>query len=209
MHTEAKVTGQIREALGKRATRQMRKKGLIPANIYGHGQPPVSFSVTTESLMPAVRAGVKVIDITVGDKTDKALVREVQWDTFGMEVLHIDLVRVDPNEKIQVEVPIETKGTAPGAIRGGVLEFGLRTLLLECSVINIPDHFVVRIGNLEVGQAIHVRDLEVPEGVRVMNDPDTIVVHVVQIQVIDETAEAGVTQPELIRKPEKEAAEEK
>lgn len=211
MHTEAKLVGQVRQKLGTLESRRLRKHGLVPGNMYGHGQEAVPFSVPHDHIMPIVRSGHKVLDIDIGGKVDKALLREVQWDTFGIEIKHFDLLRVDADEKMTLEIPIEIRGTAPGTLGGGVLEYGLRSLLVQCLASQIPDHIVVKVGELQLNQAIHVKEVEVPEGMQFMNDPETVVVRVVHLQIAEEpTAEVaeGPAQPELIgRKPAEEEEE--
>ncbi|HUQ68884.1 MAG TPA: 50S ribosomal protein L25, partial [Planctomycetaceae bacterium] len=115
-------------------------------------------------------------------------------------------------ERVTLHVPIVLKGTAPGSIGSGhVLEQPLHTLTVDCLAIQIPDSIVVKIGSLQAGQAIHVRDLELPADVRVHNPPDAIIVHVVEVRVQVETpvdAAAAATQPEVIaKKPAEEEAE--
>ena len=212
MHTEAKLVGEVRTKLGTLAAKKLRKGGRVPANIYGHNQPPVAFSVPEDGLLPLVKSGVKVVDVELEGKTDKAVLLEVQWDTFGTYIKHFDLLRVDPDEKLTVEVPLEIRGIAPGTLSGGVLEFGLRHLTIQCLAIQIPDHIAVKVGDLQLNQAIHVRDIEPPPNTVFMDNPDTVVVRVVQLHVSEaELAPEGMegaTQPELIgRKPAEEEEE--
>src|SRR6516164_2052582 len=113
------------------------------------------------------------------------------------------LVRVDPNEKLTVEVKVELKGTAPGTLSGGVLDHALRTLTIECLAIEIPDSVLVKISTLEIGQALHVRELEVPPHTRILNNPEAVVVRVAQPVAEIETVaavvgEEGPAQPEII-----------
>lgn len=212
MHTEAKLVGEARTKLGTLEARRLRKRGLVPGNIYGHNQAPVAFSVVADQIMPIVKSGHKVLDIEIGGKTDKAMLREVQWDTFGVYIKHFDLLRVDPDERLTVEIPIELRGTAPGTLSGGVLEYGLRALTVQCLASQIPDHIVVKVGELQINQALHVKDIEVPENMKFLNDPEAVVVHVVQLHVSEiepGAAAEGPAQPELIgRKPAEEGEEE-
>lgn len=206
MHTEAKLVGEIRKSLGSLTSRRLRRSGRIPGNLYGHKQAPVPFSITAESFAPVVRGAVKVVDIELDGKTDKAIVRELQWDTFGTQVQHIDLVRIDPDERLQIEVPIELRGTAPGLLGGGVLEYGVRALRIECLAHMIPDHIAVKVGELQMNQAIHVKDLECPPGMVFIDDPETVIVRVVHLQAAELGEGGAPVQPEVIgRKPGEEA----
>lgn len=210
MHTEAKISGVERTQFGSLKTKKLRASGYTPGNIYGHGQPNLNFSVKSDELETIIRSGTKVMDLTVGGTTEKALLLEVQWDTFGTHIRHFDLQRVDPNEKIHVEVPIEIKGTAAGVLSGGVLEQPLHTLNLECLAYLIPNTFLVKVADLQVGQSLHVKELEVPEGISILNDPDEVVIHIVKVAEVEiktEAAEGGATQPEIVgRKVAEEAA---
>lgn len=205
------VTGKLavkrRTQHGSRECRRLRDQGLIPGNIYGHKQETIPLSVPAAEVVHLIRAGTRVLDIDLDGDVEKVLFREVQWDYLGKDVLHVDLLRVDPNEKLTVEVKVELKGTAPGAIGGGVLDHTLRTLTVECLAIQIPDSIVVKISSLEIGHALHVRELEIPPNTRILNNPDAVVVRVAQPGAeVDLAAaavgEEGAAQPEVIgRKP--------
>lgn len=150
-------------------------------NVYGHGQPADLGSISSELALAVAKSGAKLVDLQVGSAaSEKALVREVQWDTFGKEVLHLDLMRVDAEARIRVDVPLHCKGTAPGVLAGGLLEQPLHHISIECLAVLIPDEIPVKVGNLQVGQAIHVNELvDIPEGVKVLTPGELLVVHVV------------------------------
>jgi large subunit ribosomal protein L25 len=141
------------------------------------------------------------------------LISELQWDHLGKALLHADFQRVAVDERVSVTVPIELKGTAPGVTAGGALEQPLHNLRVECLAIAVPESVRVVIGELQIGSAIYVRDLHLPEGVKALDDPDLIVVQVKAPQVEAEApaaAEAAETaEPEVIgRKAAEEEAEE-
>lgn len=202
MHKEAKLVVQPRSESGSAACRRLRQRGLVPGNVYGHQTDAVPVSVASDILKPIIMAGVRVVDLELDGKVDKALLREIQWDTFGTAINHFDFMRVDANERVKINVPVELKGTAPGAMAGGVLEQPLHSLTVDCLAYQIPDVIQVRIGSLELGQAIHVKDLEIPENVHVQNPPDAIVVHVVQVKeaLATDAAAAAATEPEVVGK---------
>jgi large subunit ribosomal protein L25 len=186
----------------------------VPGNLYGHKQEVIPLSVPAMTLVPLIRGGARVLDVELDGHEEKAIFREVQWDYLGKEVIHFDLLRVDPNEKLTVEVKVELKGTSAGTLAGGVLDHTLRTLTVECLAIQIPDSIVVRIATLEIGQALHVRDVEIPENTRILNNPDAVVVRVAQPGAEVEptpavVGEEGPAQPEVIgRKAADETEEE-
>uniref|UniRef100_A0A7C4QLE3 Large ribosomal subunit protein bL25 n=1 Tax=Schlesneria paludicola TaxID=360056 RepID=A0A7C4QLE3_9PLAN len=210
---EAKLVAELRSVRGTRACRRLRSAGLVPGNVYGHREDTQPIVVKSEVLLPLVKSGVRVVDLEVNGQHDKALVREVQWDPFGLRIEHFDLMRVDATERVTLHVPIVLKGTAPGALGGGILEQPLHSLTIDCLAYEIPDAIVAKVGTLEVGQAIHVRDLELPPNVHCHNPPDAIVVHIVEVKVKEtlpgEAAAAGAAEPEVIGKKPAEAAAEK
>ena len=179
----------------------------------GHHVDPLAIEVTWDSLASVLKAGTRVVDLDVDGKVEKAMFRDIQWDTFGVECNHIDLLRIDPNDRVEVEVPIVLKGTAPGTLAGGVLDFHLHSVTIECLAIQIPDNITVKIGDLQMEQAIHVRELELPANTVVKNDPDTVVVQVKHIVEVAEPtgepgAEAGPAQPEIVGRKVKETDED-
>jgi large subunit ribosomal protein L25 len=213
MSKETKLVAEPRSERGTRACQRLRARGYVPGNVYGHQVETTPIVVKSDVLKPILKAGVRVVDLELQGKQDKALVREVQWDTFGLSVEHFDLMRVDATERVTLHVPIVLKGTAPGTLGGGVLEQPLHSVTVDCLAYHIPDAIVVKIGTLELGQAVHVRELELPEDVHCHNPPDAIVVHVVQVHVKEElpaaaeAAAAAATEPEVIgKKPAAEAA---
>jgi large subunit ribosomal protein L25 len=213
MHKEAKLVVQPRSETGSAACNRLRQRGLVPGNVYGHQINAIPVSVSGDVLKPIILGGIRVVDLELNGTVDKALLREVQWDTFGTSIRHFDFMRVDPNERVKITVPVELKGTAPGALAGGVLEQPLHSITVDCLAYQIPDSIQVRIGSLDIGQAIHVRDLEIPENVHVQNPPDAIVVHVIQVQtkeILPIDAAAAAAEPEVIGKKAAEPeAEEK
>ena len=112
---------EIRDWCGKRRNKRSRAAGKIPAVLYGHGKENISLSVPAEKLIAAVRQGTRVVDLTGGVK-ETALLRELQWDTFGLDLLHVDFTRVSADEKIEVSVSVTLRGESPGSKEGGVIE---------------------------------------------------------------------------------------
>ena len=110
----------VRKQLGSRQTRKLRASGQIPAILYGHKEANVSLQVPTDQVFAVVRHGGRLVDLK-GDVTETALIRQVQWDAYGVEVLHLDLSRVSPDETVEVLLPIQLKGSAPGSREGGVI----------------------------------------------------------------------------------------
>jgi large subunit ribosomal protein L25 len=214
MAISAKLSVTRRAEAGSKGCSKLRAQGQIPGNLYGHKEPPVALACGGAAVLSAIRSGAHVVDVELEGNSTKALLREVQWDSFGNEVVHFDLMRVDPHERLTVEVHVELKGTAPGTLSGGVLDHALRTLTVECPAIEIPDNIVVKIGAMEVGSMIHVRELEIPPNITVLNNPESIVVRIAKQGEVPEVGaaapgEEGPAQPEVIgRKPSEEGEEE-
>jgi large subunit ribosomal protein L25 len=207
------LVAEKREPGGKSAAKQLRKQGLVPGVIYGHKEDTLAISLPGTELSRAIRHNVHVLDVKTGGKVEKALIREVQWDHLGMEVLHVDFARVAADERITVTVPIEIRGTAPGIAAGGVLDQPMHTLAIECLAISIPDSIRVNVGELQLGSAIHVKELVLPADVKAMADPDGVVVHVTMKQLEPEAPAAPVAvaeqaEPEVIGRPKVEEGEE-
>jgi large subunit ribosomal protein L25 len=213
MALTGKLVVKKRDVHGSRGCRRLRDQGFVPGNLYGHKQDTVPLTIAALELNHLVRGGAHVLDVELDGHVEKVLFREVQWDYLGKEILHVDLLRVDPNETLTVEVKVELKGTAPGSLSGGILDHTLRTLTIECLAIQIPDSVQVKISSLEIGQAVHVRDLEVPPNTRILNNPDAVVVRVAQPGAEIEVAapvigEEGPAQPEIIGRKVAETEEE-
>ncbi|HSG68921.1 MAG TPA: 50S ribosomal protein L25 [Planctomycetaceae bacterium] len=179
MAEDTVLVAQKRDAFGSSECRRLRNSGSVPGNVYGHGKGTVSIKTNHEDVLRIVSEGHIAVDLDLGEPSpEKAIFREVQWDTFGKKIVHFDLLRVDPDEKISIEVPVVLKGTAPGVAQGGILDVQLHTLSVTCLVYKIPDSIPVRVGTLGVGDMVRVSELTLPEGVEVTNHPEEIVVQI-------------------------------
>jgi large subunit ribosomal protein L25 len=203
-----------RKDAGTNAAKQIRKKGLVPAVIYGRKEATAALAVPGDLLYKAIRHGVRIFDVTLKGAVQKALLRDIQWDPLGHDILHADFYRVSADQTITLDVKLELRGTAPGVTAGGVLVQQVHSLSVECLIINIPESIRVNVAELQIDQAIHVRELKLPEGVKVKNDPESIVVQVTK-KVEEEAVPAAAaptaegTEPEVIgRAKEAEEGEE-
>jgi large subunit ribosomal protein L25 len=196
----ASLNCQKRQKVGTSESRRLRKQGLVPANVYGHQEEPLLVTVDHDELMKLVQHGEQILELS-GDATDLAVVKELQWDTFGTHLLHADLVRVDRNEKVELEVPLELKGTPAGVLAGGILETPLHTIQVRCAAYQIPGSIVVRVNSLQIGDSIHVRDLQLSAGVETLLSGDDLVLQVVAPREFTEEEAGGLggpVEPELI-----------
>jgi large subunit ribosomal protein L25 len=195
-----------REATGSNECRRMRKRGMVPAVLYGHGEECVNLMAKREAIEAVVRHGSVFVELH-GAVTSGAVIRELQWDTFGTFPLHIDFVRASKTERVHVKVPLDMKGEAPGHRSGGVVTLVVHELELECTPDAIPDHLHAVINNLELGGTIKVRDLQLPEGARVIADADEVVVTCVKPGEKLESEESSASEPEVIGRKAAEESE--
>jgi len=196
-----------REATGTKECRRMRRQGLVPAVLYGHGEECINLVAKREAIEAVVRHGSMFIELH-GAVTSGAVIRELQWDTFGTKPLHIDFLRASKSERVHVKVPLDMKGEAPGHKNGGVVTLVVHELELECTPDAIPDHLHAVINSLEVGGSVKVSDLELPPGARVIAEPDEVLVTCVKPGE-DTEEETETAEPEVIgRKPADEGEAE-
>ena len=193
-----------RSATGTRESRRLRRQGMVPAILYGHGEKCVDLAAKREALELVIRHGSRVVDLT-GAVKESALIRELQWDTFGLEPIHVDLLRVSKTDRVKVKVPVDLRGDAPGHRAGGTINIVLHEVEIECTPDQIPDKIHAQIGGLEVGGVIKVHDLELPAGAVAVTDGDEPVVACTMAGVKVEEAAAAPAEPEVIGR---KAAEE-
>lgn len=191
----------LRNELGTRAVRRIRKAGTIPAVLYGHKQACVNLSVANRELRGVLRRGGQLVDLA-GAVTEKALIKDIQWDAFSINVLHLDLTRVSEQERVTVTVPVDLRGEAPGSKLGGIVEHLLYELEVECSAGNIPEKITVNLKSLELGDSVTAGAVELPDNVRLVTPEDSVVAHclAVGVEELDEEGQpiAGTSEPEVI-----------
>ena len=154
---------QIREQTGSLRVKRMRQGGNIPAMLYGHGEENVMLSVSAKELGRIINHGTHIVELK-GGANESALIKEVQWDAFGIDVVHVDFTRVNPNEKVEVTLPLVFKGDAIGTRHGGEVNFYQQELSILCPAIAVIDKIEVKISSLDVGQAFSAADIVLPEG---------------------------------------------
>ena len=170
------LKAELREHVGSKAVRKTRRDGRIPAIVYGHKQQPVAISLDAHDFAEGLHHGHRLMDIQVGRKKEKMLVKELQYDHLGKTIIHADLMRVDVTESIRVTVPIELKGAAAGAHEGGIIEEHADHLEIECRATDIPEAITVSVKDLHVGEALHAGDVELPSGIKLVSPAETLLV---------------------------------
>lgn len=212
---------EIREEFGKGRVKRLRKSGVVPAVVYKHGNKTIAIKFSKKALIKTLhtKAGENVIitlKVAKGKDTKKAtektvMIQEIQTDPVKDEVIHVDFHEISLTEMIKVKVPVHDKGEAIGVKRDeGVLEHILWELEAECLPTQIPEKIEVDVTNLEIGKDIFVKDIPVPENVKILTDPEAIVVSVKapKEEVPEEEAAEGIEEPEVIREKKPEDEEE-
>jgi large subunit ribosomal protein L25 len=217
----ASLTANVRAERGTGVARKLRQGGQVPAVIYGHGRDPQSLAINTrevEKLLSQFSAGSTVIELSVDGKVAKTLIREIQRHPVNRSIVHIDFQQLVAGEKITVSIPLRFTGTADGVRNsGGILEETMHQVHLRVDPSAIPDHIDVDVTPLTIGHSYHVRDLQLPAGVTILDDEGATVCVCTAPKTVEEApaaaavegAEAAaVAEPELIRKPKAEGEEE-
>lgn len=214
MEKTLQLVAKIRENTGSKTAARERKQGRIPAIVYGHKQEPVAISLDAHNLVERLHHGHRLMDVQIGKKTEKMLVKDLQYDHLGKDIIHVDLVRVDITETVKVTVPIELKGTAKGTSEGGIITEHADHIEIECQAANIPESIVVSVKELDIGDTVHASDIELPAGAKLSSPPETLLVTcsmVAAAKVAEEIEEAEIEAPEVIseaRTEEEEPSEE-
>jgi large subunit ribosomal protein L25 len=214
MAKQVKLTAERRTATGRSAVRKLKASGFVPAVIYGAKDKAETLQVSRRDInaMLSHAAGENIlVELEIAGKNRLALVQEVQHAPLGGAILHIDFHAVSMDEVIQADVPLEPVGTANGVKNmGGLLEQNLRSLAIECLPRDLPDVLSVDVSALNIGDAIHVREIQLPDGVTTRVQPDLTAFSVLAPTVEEEPAAAAEAPagPEVIRekKEEPEAA---
>jgi len=190
---------EIREIRGKRRNRRLRKTGVIPAILYGHKEQELALSVPESELSNYVHGGQRVVQLA-GAVDDMAFIREVQWDTWGDEILHVDFARVSADESVEVDLVVEIRGEAPGAKEGGVVSQQSHQIQVRCPLTSIPEKLSLSINTLELNESITAGQLELPEGAELLTGPDTTIVQCMppMEEVEDEEGADMSMEPEVI-----------
>jgi large subunit ribosomal protein L25 len=174
---------ELRSKTGKGISRQLRMADMVPGVVYGKGMDPMAVSIKYRELHAAM-AGEggqnNLITLVGGGSLDQsmAIIVDLQRDALKGTYKHVDLHRVNMTEKLRVTVPVVLIGSAIGVKEGGLLDLAHHELHVECLPNNIPDHIEIDITDLAVAHSIHVSDINLPEGVKVLDNPKTPIVSV-------------------------------
>ncbi|MDK2888210.1 MAG: large subunit ribosomal protein [Thermoanaerobacter sp.] len=183
---EASLLAQVRSGRGKGYRHRLAAQGKIPAVVYGRtiGSIPLEVELRAVKNILAGEGGRNtLINLKItGDgqeRQDKVLIKELQFDNMRGELIHVDFQQVSLTDRITTTVPVELEGEPVGVKQGGILQQQLRELEISCLPADIPEAITMDVSGLEMGDTIYVSDLPVPEGVKVLNDPEEVVATVV------------------------------
>lgn len=212
---------RLREETGKRTTKLLRKEGLVPAVVYKEGKKTEHVGISESDLIHVLhtKAGANVLinlKMAEGPKSKEkdrvVIIKEIQHHPIKEQILHVDFQEISLTEKLQVDVPLHAKGEAEGVVKDeGVMEHVLWEIKVECLPTDIPEKIEVDVTNMKIGDAILIKDLQAPPGVKILDDPEQTVISVVppHVEAPPEEGAEEIAEPELIReKKEEEAAEE-
>ncbi|HIF96326.1 MAG TPA: 50S ribosomal protein L25 [Myxococcales bacterium] len=189
---EVSIAVESRSGTGKSYNRKLRAQGKVPGVVYGSGKEPVSVSFdpkVLEGKLSESHAGINTLFDLEGDSSVAnrvVMVKELQREPVRGAVLHADFYEIDLTERLHVSVPVHLSGTAPGLIEGGVIEHALRELELACLPNAIPDEVIADVSGLELGQSLHVADIQLPGGVELVSNSELSVVSVLLPKIIEE-----------------------
>ena len=213
------IKAEARKAGGRHANERLRRRGLVPAVVYGHGQPPENLAVSAHDLHLVLQRKRHVVKVNLDGKEQAYLLKDVQYDHLQSTPIHLDLMRVDLSERVRVKVTIELKGEPLGVKEGGVLIQIMPAVELECPIMAIPELITHVVAELNIGQTVHVRDLAVPADTKVTSHLDDIVAtcqhkrgdveEAAAAAVPAAEGEATTAEPEVISRGKLETEEEK
>jgi large subunit ribosomal protein L25 len=208
------LKAEIRDKTGSKCAVKLRRQGRIPAIVYGHKQEPVAISLDAHSFIEQLHRGHRLMDVQIGKKKEKMIIKDLQHDHLGKDIIHVDLMRVDVTETVRVAVPVELKGIAYGAHEGAIIEKRVNTIEVECKATDIPESIVVLVKDMNIGDVVHARDVELPEGVKLISLPETLVAAcsiVIAAKTTEEVEAEVPAAPEVItevKRPEEGSEEE-
>lgn len=205
------LKGKPREKLGSAEARRIRRSGWVPAIIYGHGKGTAHFQLEADAVSRIVHEGHHMVTIDVDGTVGEGLLKDIQFDAFGDQIVHVDFARISMDEVVETLVAIHPFGTAKGVSSGGILDMVHPEIGLRGKARDLPDHVEVDVTEMELADAIRIRDITLPEGVEAVLGPDdpVIILHPPRGLDVDEAAdEDAPTEPEVIDDKKKDEESE-
>lgn len=205
MAKQVKLSARPRADVGRNSVKHLRSRGVVPAVIYGHKDKPANLELNTREIAAVLKHAIGeniLVELDIAGTPKLSLIQEVQHHPVRGDILHVDFLEVAMDEVLHTEVPVEPFGEADGVKNyGGLLEHSLRSLAIECLPKDLPELIRVDVSALGINQAIHVRDLVLPAGVKATTDADLTVFIVAEPKVeVEPVAGAEPSKgPEVIK----------
>jgi large subunit ribosomal protein L25 len=205
----AEVTLEVtrRESTGKEQAKKLRRDGKVPAVVYGGHREPVAITVDRKAVSELIQKSehgirsVFLLKMSGSDQQRHAMIKDVTINPISRKMTHIDFVRVVMDEQLKVMIPVQLTGTANGVKEGGMIDFQLREVQVECLPNAIPDAIEIDVSPLGGHEYYRVKDLQMPEGVKVLEDPERVVVGVTHARAeVSEAAAEAEVEPEVLKK---------
>ena len=222
MATQLNLEANEREGTGKEAARKIRAQGFTPAIIYGKRKTPLPVSFNTNEFLKMVHGEAHenvLFKVKIKGQKSKdvpnVIIKQMQFDPVKGTLLHVDLFEVSMDQAIEVHVPIETINDAIGVKEeGGLLDHVAREVLVECLPDNLPEKIEIDVSNLKLGEAIHIRDIEFPLGVKPVESPEKVVLTIIhklkgrEAVITEVPEEVEEEEPEVLTQKSSEETEE-
>ncbi len=217
MAKQLKITATTRKEKGKEVAKKLRKGGMLPAVVYGHKTDPIPLTLELKQLITLLGGGKsesKLINLSVegngGPSEKTVMIKELQIDPITRHYLHVDFFEVSMDEEVTLSIPIELTGDPAGVEMGGILQQVRRELEIKCLPSQIPDSISVDVSALNIGDSVHLKDVSLPSGIKVLEDEDLTIVTILaptveKEPVAEEVEAAGVAEAGIEeKKPEEE-----
>jgi large subunit ribosomal protein L25 len=197
------LNAEKRTKLGGATAKQLRRLGRVPGVVYGHGEDSIAFHVKDLDLRPLIYTHeTHTINLNVAGKSTNCILREIQFHPVTDRVSHIDLVALHAGEKLKVDVPVSLVGTAAGVKDGGVIDFVMHKLSVECLPDAIPSHIDVDVTDLRIGHSIHISDISAGAGYTIVADGSAVIVTCAAPKTAEATEGEAAAATETITEPE-------
>ena len=196
MTDNVELKAELRKKTGSADSAKLRAEGKCPAVVYGHGQEPLSIALDAHDFFEGLHHGHRLFAVDLAGTKENLLIKDLQYDHLGRDVIHVDFMRVNLAEKVNVTVDVEFKGVAPGTHEGGIIEIHLDQVEIECKVSDIPELLECSLKELNVGGSLHASDVELPAGMTLLTDPTSLLVTCHLVAAAKSTEEMEEDMPE-------------
>ncbi len=213
-HEIPKLAAEMRNQTGSRPTTRLRESGQLPAVIYGHKQETIHVSVDAKEMLELLHRNTHVLEIVSESSAESCLIKQVQWDHLGAQIIHVDLARVDLTERVRTHVILELTGDPIGLKESGAfLEQHHPQIEVECQAAAIPDQLTADISELDAGKPLTAAELSLPDDIGCTLPPETILASIsTSVEEPDDAesveAEAAENEPEVIGAKQDEPEEQ-